>query len=212
MQVVQDIYNELTGKSEKLTKIFDINHKANFEDIGQLHSKILQLYEQYNIVSKNCSVTVYYIDDGKDQFSSFERFQLLDRSSTSPVENIRLVYNFLIVLPKTDRPQSYEIEVDIHSRAALRKRAQSEMGRTKIFFQTFRQTGQVDIEYVDYTVARNFRVAIEGWFNSLEKVKISWCLTFLKNVSDYFPTAFRNMRWSYIVGQFGSEVKVYSCS
>ena len=91
MQAIQDIYNEITGKTEKLSKSYRNDHKTSFEVIEQLNIKIYQLYEQYNIIEKNCNVTLYHIDDCKEVYSSFERFKLYDRSSTSPIENIRLL-------------------------------------------------------------------------------------------------------------------------
>lgn len=126
MQAVQHIYNEITGRTEELSRTYTINHCVSFDDICQLNIKICQLYEQYNIVSKNCSVTIYHVDDQKQVFSSFERFELYDRTTLSPVENIRIEYKFLIVLPKIQKPQSYEIEINIHSRAAIVQRAKRE--------------------------------------------------------------------------------------
>lgn len=98
MQAVQHIYNQITGRSEQLTRLYTINHSTGFDDLGQLNAKICQLYEQYNIVSQNCSITLLHVDDQKQTFSSFER-------ST---------------------------------------------------------TGQMQITYIDYTVARNFQLAIDG--------------------------------------------------
>ena len=82
MQVVQDIYNEITGKSEELTKGYSNPIQVSFEDIIQLNYKITQMYEQYNISSNSCTVTVYHSKDQKQVFSSFERFTLYDRSNT----------------------------------------------------------------------------------------------------------------------------------
>jgi hypothetical protein len=193
MQVVQDIYNEITGKSENLSRIFRANHKATSEDLKQLNTKIEQLYEQYNIISKNCAISVYHIDDCKEQFSSFERFSLgFDSSSMSPIENIRLEYNFLIILPKTKRAQSYKLLVDMHSRVALKLKAESEHGLPRRVIRIFgTRTASVEIDYIDYTVARNFMVAIDQWFSALPKNPSSNIVEKLQDQSEHFSFMFR---------------------
>ena len=172
MQMVQDVYNEITGKTENISKSYRLHHKTSLVDLEQLNIKIHQLYEQYNIIEDNCNVTLYHVDDCKEVFSSFERFKLGDKSSLSSVGNIRLQYNFLILLPKTNRPQPYKIEVDIHSRAAIKQKASKEHGMARrIMHIVASRTAILEIEYIDYTVARNFRTAIDSWFNGLEQSK-----------------------------------------
>ena len=193
MKAVQQIYAEITGRTESLERTYKNNHSIGFEDLCQLNSKVTQLHEQYNIVSKNCSVTIFHLDDQKQTFSSFERFRLLDRTTLSPVENIRIEYNFLIILPQMRKPQSYKIEINIHSRAALVKRANGDTGARSIMFYEFfsPNTGHVGIEYIDYTVARNFQGAIDGWFKALPELESGWLLIPLKKLTGYFVFVFR---------------------
>src|SRR5258706_11273127 len=122
LQTLQGIYNELTGKSEEVGKSYSKSIRVKFNDIEQLNHKITQVCEQYNIVSGNCSVTVFYVDDTRDQFSSFDRFRLHNSGSTSSVESVLLKYNFLVLLPKTRQPQSYTVSVRLASRVAVAKR------------------------------------------------------------------------------------------
>lgn len=63
LQTLQGIYNELTGKSEEVSKSYTKPIQIDFTHIEQLNRKITQVCEQYNIVSSNCSVAVFYIDD-----------------------------------------------------------------------------------------------------------------------------------------------------
>lgn len=193
MKAVQQIYAEITGRTESLERSYKNNHLIGFEDLCQLDAKITQLHEQYNIISKNCSVTLFHLDDQKQTFSSFERFRLLDRTTLSPVENVRIEYNFLIILPQMRKPQSYEIEVNIHSRAAMVKRANSDTSmRSTMFYEFFSPTtAHVEIEYVDYTVARNFQGAIDGWFKALPELESGWLLIPLKKLTGHYIFAFR---------------------
>jgi hypothetical protein len=193
MKAVQQIYSEITGRTESLERAYKTNHSVGFEDLCQLDAKVTQLHEQYNIVSKNCSVTLFHLDDQKQTFSSFERFKLFDRTTLSPVENVRIEYNFLIVLPQMRKPQSYKIEVNIHSRAAMLKRANGDVGLRSTMFYEFLapNTAHVEIEYVDYTVARNFQGAIDGWFKALPEQETGWLLKPLKQLTGYYIFAFR---------------------
>lgn len=192
MQTVQHIYNEITGRAEELTRNYSINHSVSFEDLCQLNVKICQLYEQYNIVSSNCAVTLFHVDDQKQAFSSFERFKLFDRTTLSPVENIRLEYHFLIVLPQVNKPQSYQIEINIQSRAAIAKRLKKEAQLPPgMIYQFHSMTARMEITYIDYTVARNFQVAIDGWFGSLHELPTNKLLGALKRLTPHFPFIFK---------------------
>lgn len=192
MKLVQSIYNEITGKTETLSKVFRDNHEIEFIDIKQLHTKICQLYEQYNVVSKNCSITVYHVNDCKEQFSSFERFEFYDSSNTNPSENIRLEYNFLIILPETKKAQPYKITIDLHSRVALRKKAEGEHGIARQIIRLIAsKTGNIEIDYVDYTVARNFMITIDQWYKSVNKNKSSNIVGYLQDKSSHFQFIFK---------------------
>ena len=192
MKVFQSIYNEITGKTEKIRKSLRDDHDIDLGALKQLNHKINQILEQYNVAGKNCSVTLYHVDDCKNQYSSFERFELYDSSSMSPCENVQLKYNFLIVLPETKQPQSYKITVNLHSRVALNKKAESEHGISRrIMSMVSRRTGQYDIEYVDYTVARNFQTAIDQWYSSVVEGKENKIVQFLQDKSEHFNSIFR---------------------
>ena len=203
MQVLQDIYHEITGKTEKLSRTYKESQLVAFDDICQLDAKIRQLYEQYHIVSSNCCVTIYHVNDSKERYSSFDRFKLYDRSSVSAVENVTLEYKFLIVLPKIDRPQAYKIEVNLHSRVGVVKRnsLNSEFNNAFFHFITS-QVASVEVEYVDYTVARNFQTAIDGWIQSLDTNSIGGLWTFAKRFSDYVGFSFKNITAIIIAASF----------
>jgi len=169
LQTLQGIYNELTGKSEEVGKSYSKPIRLKFSDIEQLNYKITQACEQYNVISGNCSTTVYYVDDTRDQFSSFDRFRLHNSGSTSPVESVLLKYNFLVLLPKTKQPQSYTVSIRLASRVAIEKRMESEFygAPPSIFRLMGNRTAVVEIQYVDYMVARNFLNLIDEWFKGI---------------------------------------------
>ena len=211
MKSLQNIYYELTGKTERISKSFRNNICAGLEDLIQLNEKIQQLLEQYNVVANNCAVTVFYVDDTKSQFSSFDRFKVIDTSSMSTVENVKIEYNILILLPSLKKPQSYVIEVNIHSRAALHRRADTNFTLPKRIVLSFaNNTGFVNVDYVDYTVARSFMIAIDHWYDSLPQTKSIPGLSIIKNNSEHAPFFFKyTVALSFsIYFYFISQVKI----
>ena len=193
MKTVQQIYSEITGSTESLEKAYKINHFIGFDDLCQLEAKINQTQEQYHIISKNCSITLFHLDDQRQVFSSFERFKIFDRTTLSPVENIRIEYNFLIVLPQLKKPQSYKIEINIRSRAAMIKRANNTNStRSAIFYEFLTDnTAFLEIDYIDYSVARNFQGVIDGWFRALPEQKSRWIPKLLKKLTGHYIFIFR---------------------
>lgn len=188
MKTLQAVYNELTGKTEEIAKRWDKPFQASFGDLEQLNHKFTQVCEQYNIQSARTSVTVFHVDDTKEEFSSFDRFRIYNRSATSPVESVLLKFNFLIVLPKTRKPQNYVVSVRIASRIAamrLLRRASRPMPR-RFLMVLGGQTGIVTISYVDYMVARNLLSVAEGWFNTLASASLPAWANFIRQRSGAF--------------------------
>lgn len=203
MKLLQSIYHEITGKSEKLSKFLRENHEVNFEDLNQFNTKINQMYEQYNVISKNCSVTVYYTRGLKEQFSSFDRFQIFDKSSTSACENIVLVYDFLIILPTTKTAQPYKITLDLLSKVAILQKAQEEQDIPKSLVRMFGSfTGKIDIDYVDYNVGKNFLVLSEDWYHSVKKNNVSKIFKYMQKFSDSFAFIFHILTISVVSYMF----------
>lgn len=199
MQVLQDVYKEFTGRTEKLTKRVSVDHKTAINDIVQLNTKLEQAFEQYNIINKNCLVTVFHEDDSTERFSSFQRFKIYDGSSLSPIHNIRLKYCFLILLPKAQKAQPYELEIDIHSRAAMLESAKDESGFTRHLLSTAaKHTGVIEIDYVDYTVAKNFMNIVEGWFKGLQQSKEGTIISFLTKQSEHYPFYFKYLSATFL--------------
>ncbi|MFZ4286473.1 hypothetical protein [Variovorax sp. HJSM1_2] len=187
IQVLQNIYHELTGKSEEVSKTYDESFHVVFNDFKQLNLRIGQICEQYNICSSNCSVSVFYINDTKDTFSSFERFEAFNTGSTSSVESVLVTYNFLLILPKLAQPQSYTISVRIASPVAI-QRKMSNIDMPKIFrLMGGARTAVVSIKYVDYAVARTLLNTIDEWFNALPQARSNAAWRFIRSHTDWTP-------------------------
>jgi len=192
MQTVQQIYHQITGQKEELANLYRANHKVEMADLSHLNTKIEQICEQYNVVSSNCAVTVYFTNDQKQTFSTYGRFSAFDQSTPSSVERIGLQYNFLVILPNLATAQSYEIEIDVTSRAAAMERSKQFEEESAMFFGYFlRNTGSLSISYVDYLVARSFKQAVDDWFATLPIIRSSMLLARIRRSSRDFNFVFR---------------------
>ncbi|WDR05471.1 hypothetical protein PSQ90_14470 [Devosia rhodophyticola] len=206
MKTVQDIYNKITGRTEQITKSYDISHIADFSDLEQLHEKITQMCEQYNIISRNENIEVFYNDKHKQTISSFSRFKIHDKSYGSPTENVRIRYNFMILLPQTQSPQSYILDINVHSRSALIERSHREIGvPSSIWSMITTSTGFTKISFVDYSVARNFQNVIDGWFETLDASPENKIVSFLQKYSFLSAPLFKiAMSGTYLFGTWAS--------
>ena len=192
-QVFQSIYNEITGKSETVGKNYDKPFEITYSDIEHLNHQIKQAHEQYNVCTSNCAITIYYLNNSRDNFSSFERFSMHNAGATSPVESILIKYNLLIILPKVAKPQTYSISVRLISRVAMERRMSQEIHPFPSFYRFLGggSSARVEIEYVDYLVARNFLGLIDDWFGVLPFAKAQKTLLFLQRRSHWIPTGSR---------------------
>ncbi|MCP3047341.1 hypothetical protein K6X13_09550 [Xanthomonas euvesicatoria pv. allii] len=193
MQAFQQAYKELTGKSESLSKNYKVSFKVDFNDLEQLNSTIEQLLEQYHVKERSCSISVYHIDDSKESYSSFDRFRIYETGALSPVENIVLEYRFLVILPLVNKPQVYKVSIDLMSRVGMIKKAKEEESffGSRFFYFYAQNTATVSIEFVDYAVARNFRLSIDHWVNSLRAEKKSSVWIGLRKCIQHFPFIFK---------------------
>jgi len=197
LQVLQNIYHEITGKSEDVSKSYEDPFQISQEDLIQLNHRIMQSCEQYNIKAANCSVKIYYLNDTTETFSSFERFQAFNAGNSSAIESILLTYNFMILLPKIDKPQCYSLSVRIASPIAVESQFHSAMpfNLPKVLKIMGKRTAVVNVKYIDYAVARNLITTIDHWFQSVPKAEISKPWAFITRRSHFLPPVAR-----YIVG------------
>lgn len=189
LQLLQEIYHELTGKSEDVSNYYNEAFHVVHSDFEQLHHRIGQACEQYNICANTYSIKAYYINDTQDTFSSIERFRLFNAGSTSSVESVFLTYNFLILLPKLHQPQSYTLSIRIASRIAIEKKMRHDIpfNFPKILRVMGGRTAVVTVKYIDYVVARNLLNVVDEWFNTLSQERPSKYWKFIQRRSEKIP-------------------------
>ncbi|MGZ8892964.1 MAG: hypothetical protein ACXW1R_08580 [Halobacteriota archaeon] len=190
-QLAQDFYNEITGKSERLTEKIQSSFVLTLSDIEQLNHRLVQSTEQYNVASENVAFSVKYVGDSGERFSSLERLKLHAGHKGRAIEEIDLVYNLLLVLPKTRRPQEYKISISLISRVAKIEGMRDEFDAFPFpvpLFQFERlKTGEATIDFVDITVANAIMSTIKSWADGLPTSQTSNILKVLRSKSRYAP-------------------------
>ena len=189
IQVLQNIYHELTGKSEEVSKSYSDPFRIVHTDFEQLNHRVTQCCEQYNIKGENCSIKVFYVNDTQETFSSFERFRAFNSGSSSAVESVLLTYNFLIILPKLGHAQSYALTIRVASKVAIEKKLRNDMPFeiSKILRLMGNRTAVVSVKYVDYAVARNILNVVDEWYKTVPKSKVPRLWSWLRKKTDYLP-------------------------
>ncbi|WP_114783858.1 hypothetical protein [Vibrio tetraodonis] len=190
-KLAQAFYNEITGKSERVTEDFNPSFILTMDNISQLHHRIIQSTTQYNVQSANASFSVEYVNDSSERFSSIERFMAHAGSKGQPVEEVAISYNLLVVLPQTHKPQEYRINILLASRSAKVEgmKEQIDVIPFSIPLWQFESkfTCRASVDFVDITVANSFMSVIKNWIDCLEVTSMNPVLKWVRPTSKYLP-------------------------
>lgn len=192
IKVYQDIYHQVTGRTEQIRQRYSDNLLLEFAELEQLHHKVMQLCDVHHVVAHNEVISVFHDKERKEQFTSFERFRAYNANASSPSVNVVLKYNFSIIPAGLQRPQEYVVTIRLSSRAAIVQQMERDSPpfmRGRFFSYLTDNTAEVTVEYSDYVIARGFLEAFDEW--------IKGCRTTPKKA---WLTALR--RWSHLIPHF----------
>lgn len=190
LKVYQDIYHQVTGRTEQIRKRYSENILAEFSDLEQLHHKISQLCDVHHVVARNETISVFHEKERKELFTSFERFRAYNGNATSPSVNVVLKYNFSIIPAGLERPQEYVVTVRLTSRIATIKQFESEAPpfmRGRFFGYMAGNVAEVTVDYADYVVARGFLEAFDEWILGCKSTSKSKALQVIRQHSHRIP-------------------------
>lgn len=139
------------------------------------------------LLKKNENITIQHIDDDKSEFSSIKRLKIYDKSQTSPIESISYEFNILAKLPNIEKPQPYKITVRISSSIAMLKKMANDVLPGSIFRLFSAGNIVVEIEYIDYVVARSMISTIDSWVREIEIPAKFPFLRFFQRYSHWIP-------------------------
>lgn len=191
LKVYQDVYHQVTGRTEQISKRYSENLLLDISELEQLHYKINQLCDVHNIVAQNQIVTVFHEKERKEQFTSFVRFKAYNSNTTSPTVSVLFKYNFSIILAGLRKPQEYTVAIRLTSRIALLKQIEEDSPpfmRGRFLSYMGSNTAEVTIDYADYVIARGFLEAIDEWVEGSNKTPIKSWLKHLTYWSHLIPT------------------------
>jgi hypothetical protein len=196
IKVYQDIYHQVTGRTEQIRKRYSENLLIEFSEIEQLHYKIMQLSDVHHVVAHNEIVSIFHDKERKEQFTSFERFRVYNANATSPSVSLVLKYNFSIKPAGLERAQEYIITVRLTSRVAICKQIDEDVpsfARGRMISYMTDNTGEITIDYADYIIARGFLEAFEEWIRGCKTTPSSALLKRLQRWSHIIPHAGRSI-------------------
>lgn len=205
LRVYQQVYHQVTGRTEKASQTSHESILVDFEEIHQLHHKICQLYDVYDVVAKNEVITLLHDRERKEQFTSFDRFKIYNSSTTSPTLNVIMKYNFSIMTPGSEHPQQYTVTVRLNSRIAMQKRIEEEAPpfmRGRIIGFVAENTAEISVEYSDYVVARSFMDAFNEWIKGCKKSTASNKLVSAMRSYSHFSPYILKLFFSIIISYF----------
>lgn len=189
-KIYQDIYHQITGRTEKISKTYDDNLLISFEEVKQLHFKILQLKDIHNVIAQNESISVFYAGERKDVFTSFERYEKYNSSNSKPTVSLLFKYNFSLLLAGTSAPQEYVITIKLLSRLSALEDLEENKSRyipQRLMSFLTANTAEIDVEYVDYLVAKTYLQLFNEWLEGCPSNPNFKFIAWVQKHSHYIP-------------------------
>jgi len=121
-QTYQDVYSRITGRSEKVKRLFFDKHTVKLDHIINLNHTIKQGVEQYTCNSSSVTISVEYVDGTSERWSGFEKFRMQAPTKSICAEAVEIEYDFLLTLPKLDDPRPYKLVIGLRSEAGFQTR------------------------------------------------------------------------------------------
>lgn len=184
----QDIYHQITGRTEQIRKRYPDLLLIDFNEIKQLNIKIMQLCDVHNVIASNSSISVFHRKERKEQFTSFDRFETYNSNTASPTVSVVLKYNFSIIPAGLQKAQEYVITITLNSRITMLQELEDEMPafiRNNMTPFIAEPVAEVKVDYVDYVIARGFIESFDEWVNGCKKTQISKTITLMKENSHH---------------------------
>lgn len=193
LKLYQDVYHQITGRTEQIGRRYKDDFQITIADIDQLNVKITQLCDVHNVIAQNQNISIFYEKERREQFTSFERFKLYNSSATSPCLSLVFKYNFSIIPGGMRKPQEYVVTIKLTSRIGISKQMREDDDALFMrgYFLSRSPTAEVSVDYADYVIARGFMEAFDEWAKGVKKTKSSGILNFIRKRTHYFPEIFR---------------------
>jgi hypothetical protein len=205
LKLYQQIYRQITGRPEQISRDYSNNLLIDFAAIQQLDYKMKQLCGVHRVVGWNEMVSVFHEKDRKEQFTSFDAFRNYNSNTSSACVSVVLKYYFSIVPANSERPEEYEVEVRLSSRVAAIKQMKEEAPPffgIQYYAYAAAEVALIKVKYADYVVARGFMEAFDEWVSGCNAVPKKRWLVWAQRRSEALPWIGK-VAGALIVGIYG---------
>lgn len=182
------MYNKVNEKNEEISKSYKNNILINFEDVEELHYKIMQSIRSANPQKGSCIVhiIVSHHEGEAERFKSFEEFKSHNKTSPNPTAEIVLTYKFSTYCKESNQIENYKIQTVLKSRIGELNQFEKEAPAfisSAIISGLVTTTARIRIEYSDYVKARHFTAMFDEWIKGCnESREVKW-INKIKRVS-----------------------------
>lgn len=173
---LQALYHAVTGKTENMKRELFGNVIVHDQDVQNI---VRQIIEQIQLHENSCDPTVTVVvkhDNEKSvTYSSWERYNTLRANHPEVTSEILIKIETVLKIPNTVTDQRIVINLDIDSALPLlisdkkKKYERIDLGFF-LFHRNTWKTVTLNIDFIDFLVAKNFASIIEEWFSHLEKI------------------------------------------
>jgi hypothetical protein len=194
---LQAIYHAVTGKTENMSKELYGSVLINSSDIDNLYDMINdQLGHYEKVCDPTVTVVVKHADERTVTYSSWARFKALKVHHLDVTSEIVIKIETVIRLPETSSEQRFIINVDLDSALPIMHDGGPDVLGYSWFMFMRREwrTVKVNVDFVDFLVAKVMTSVIEEWFKALKKMPCA-------KVSESSFNRFNTLRT--VVGQSG---------
>lgn len=210
LQHYQDIYQQLTGRSEARVTFQSERHRITMEHIQSLHKDIERTANMMTLLSSSMEITQRLEDDTHERWSGMEKFKVQGPEITQITTEVVLVYNMLIKLPHAENPGTYKIKIGLRNELYnLKKHRENddEFNEIKLLMMSNMATARWEIEFTDMSVARTFSRVISDWYDCLPKHPVPLAEKLSKHSKAYLSPAVRFLSSTIVaISAFGSAV------
>lgn len=210
LQHYQDIYQQLTGRSEAQVTFQNERHRITMEYIQALHNDINRTANTMKLISSSMEITQRLGNDTYERWSGMEKFKVQGPEITQITTNVELVYNMLIKLPHAENPGVYKIKIGLRNELYnLKKHRENDgdLNEIDILMMSDMATARWDIEFTDMSVARTFSRVISDWYDRLPKHAVPLAEKLSKRSKAYLSPVVRLLSSTIVaISAFGSAV------
>jgi hypothetical protein len=108
-----------------------------------------------------------------------------------PVEEVAISYNLLVVLPQTNKPQEYRINILLMSRSAKIESMKKQLDEIPFSIPLWqfesKFTCRASVDFIDITVANSFISVIKSWIDCLDVTSMNPVLKKIRPLSKLLP-------------------------